>query len=216
MRKVFRVLMIFIAIFGLLLAEGQEAIFKVKTATGKELTFKGTENGVITSPYEGKVVILEFWGTWCGPCLLSIPHEVALQKKYKDTLRIVALETTPDVDDKQLKRYVDLGSKAIDMSKVDWFLKHKANSPEAQAYFKKYVDELKAFVKSGEKIDYDLVSSKQGGEFIRYIAHRAGWQGGIPFTIIFKPNGDVSNILQGMVTLEALEKAYKKAIEKTK
>lgn len=32
--------------------------------------------------YRGKVVLLDFWGTWCGPCVASVPGLVALYEKY--------------------------------------------------------------------------------------------------------------------------------------
>jgi thiol-disulfide isomerase/thioredoxin len=31
----------------------------------------------------GKVTLLVFWGTWCGPCMRLVPHEVAMLEKYK-------------------------------------------------------------------------------------------------------------------------------------
>jgi thiol-disulfide isomerase/thioredoxin len=37
---------------------------------------------VSLSDFSGKVVILDFWATWCMPCRIEIPHFVELQKDY--------------------------------------------------------------------------------------------------------------------------------------
>jgi thiol-disulfide isomerase/thioredoxin len=48
--------------------------------------------------FKGKVVVLNFWATWCGPCRAEIPDLVALQAQYPDDLVIlgVSVDDTPD------------------------------------------------------------------------------------------------------------------------
>lgn len=48
-------------------------------------------NAVSTAQWQGKVVILNFWATWCPPCREEIPILIELAKKYKDDLLVVGV-----------------------------------------------------------------------------------------------------------------------------
>jgi thiol-disulfide isomerase/thioredoxin len=70
--------------------------FKLETLDGKPLSLAASR---------GKVVLLNFWATWCGPCRAEIPDLIVLQEKYKDQLQIIGL-TVDDDDDSMIKEVV--------------------------------------------------------------------------------------------------------------
>lgn len=52
------------------------------------------------SDFKGKIVYIDFWGTWCYPCIEEIPDALSLQEKYKDkpvNFIYVALESSSDI-----------------------------------------------------------------------------------------------------------------------
>ena len=61
----------------------QDAIIEVEAGN---FSFSGVDDGVSTTleDFEGQVVIINFWATWCGPCLAEIPDLNRLQRELKD------------------------------------------------------------------------------------------------------------------------------------
>ena len=66
-----------------------------------DFTLKDVDgNDVSLSAYKGKVVLLNFWATWCGPCKAEIPGFVKLQEKYRDKGLVIVGYSVDDTADK--------------------------------------------------------------------------------------------------------------------
>src|SRR5207249_3424848 len=90
------------------LAEG--AIFSVRhLRLGKKaegLSGMSIDNKPINlSDYQGKVVIVDFWATWCGPCVGEVPHLKQLQQQI-DPAKFVLLGVSVDEDKKRLQDFM--------------------------------------------------------------------------------------------------------------
>lgn len=49
---------------------------------------------------KGRVYVIEFWATWCGPCKTSMPHLSELARKYKDQVTVIAVSIWEDTKDR--------------------------------------------------------------------------------------------------------------------
>jgi len=65
-------------------------------------------NVISTAAWQGKVVIVNFWATWCPPCREEIPILISLSEKYKDDLLVIGISVDdgPPADVKEFARRI--------------------------------------------------------------------------------------------------------------
>jgi cytochrome c biogenesis protein CcmG, thiol:disulfide interchange protein DsbE len=60
--------------------------------------------------YEGKVLVVDLWATWCGPCRQEIPHLIAIANEYKDRgVEVIGLTNEdPETDSEMVKKFSEM------------------------------------------------------------------------------------------------------------
>ncbi|MBL4697952.1 MAG: redoxin domain-containing protein [Phycisphaerales bacterium] len=53
----------------------------------------------VTDFEEGQIYVVEFWATWCGPCVAAFPHLSELQKEHGEAVRFIGVNIWEGVDD---------------------------------------------------------------------------------------------------------------------
>lgn len=80
--------------------------YTLKTTEGKTLSMT-VENDMLKSDnLKGKIVLVNFWATWCPPCIKEIPVFNELYEKYSDKFEIVGVLYEKDKDPKELEEFI--------------------------------------------------------------------------------------------------------------
>ena len=68
-------------------------------------TFEGGRRNVF-GDFKGKVLVLDFYATWCEPCRRSVPHLIELQKRYEDQgLQVIGLNVGGEDDEEKVPAF---------------------------------------------------------------------------------------------------------------
>ncbi|TWT47867.1 Thiol-disulfide oxidoreductase ResA [Rubripirellula amarantea] len=109
-----------------------------------DVTWIAPAEGDSFEKFRGKVVVLDFWAIWCGPCVASFPKMQSLQDRFKEEGLVVvgvtnwygyewdAIEKRPVRSDQDIEQSaIDSGDHAAEVSAIREFLKeHKVNYPQ--------------------------------------------------------------------------------------
>ena len=76
-------------------------------STAPDFTVQDSDRTVRLKDLRGKIVVLNFWTTWCEPCIVEMPSLARLQKQMGSTVTVLAVSTDDDGDayHKFLKKY---------------------------------------------------------------------------------------------------------------
>jgi len=96
---------LFVAVVGLFLAMGCNSAHPPRIGnTAPDFTLSDSQHTVALSQLRGKPVVLNFWATYCPPCVEEMPSLIELQKQLGDKVTILAV--SEDADDNAYRQFV--------------------------------------------------------------------------------------------------------------
>ncbi len=105
-------------------AKQGDVLGTITDISGKKYDIIDRKTGIKFSNTGNKVVLVEFFGHRCPPCLMSVPHLTKLQNKYKDDLQILAIEVDRYSPNqlKWLKAYMGINYSLFNGYVNSWFI----------------------------------------------------------------------------------------------
>ena len=85
--------------------KAEERAVTLTDINGRELVLKQVNNGFKIEGSD-KILMVDFFATWCPPCKAEIPHLVNLQNKYKDKIKIIGILMEENKDMEELKSFI--------------------------------------------------------------------------------------------------------------
>lgn len=76
------------------------------TSDGKEIIIDLKDDKLVSKYLEGKTVLLNFWATWCPPCIEEMPMFNKVYEEYKDSFVILGILYERNKDEKELADFM--------------------------------------------------------------------------------------------------------------
>ena len=74
-------------------------------SAAKEFTVKDSDHEVSLSQFRGQIVVLNFWATWCPPCVEELPSMIDMQSRLRGK-GVVIVGVSIDIDDDAYHRFI--------------------------------------------------------------------------------------------------------------
>lgn len=74
--------------------------------SAKEIVVTPIDKGFTFAGYENKIVLVNFFTTWCPPCKAEIPHLINLQEKYKDNFVIISVLLEENKSNEEINSFI--------------------------------------------------------------------------------------------------------------
>lgn len=82
------------------------ASYTLTTTKGEKITFEVSDGVLFSKQLNDKMVLLNFWATWCPPCIKEMPSFIELQEAYKDDFVIIGVLFEKDKDKEELAAFM--------------------------------------------------------------------------------------------------------------
>jgi len=105
--------------------------------------------------FKGKVVYLDLWASWCGPCRAETPHLKTLYNKYKDDNRIAFISVAVSDGVNEWKR-------ALEQDKPDWIQLLDTEGTVDKAYVANSIPQFIIIDKQGNIVNLDAPAPSSG------------------------------------------------------
>jgi thiol-disulfide isomerase/thioredoxin len=86
--------------------QSKSSNYTLKTTDNKIINIELAKNLLFSKQLEGKIVLINFWATWCPPCKKEIPAFVKLVEKYKDKFIVIGVLMEKDKNKNEIDNFI--------------------------------------------------------------------------------------------------------------